>query len=125
MNGVQIAEFITQNISLAVVAIGAIVVGVQKLVKFFKKPNEEKILELRTWLLGVVTDAEAMYGGDTGKVKLAAVYDQFRTVFPSLADKITMDQFKGLVDTALGELQEYKETHTGVQKYLDNGGGLG
>lgn len=123
MNGVQIAEFITQNISLAIVAIGAIVVGVKKVISFFKKPTNEQILELKTWLIGAVADCEAAYGGDTGKIKLASVYDSFIAAFPMLANKITIDQFKGYVDTALGELKDYADSHEAVKAYIDEGKG--
>lgn len=119
MTGTQIAEFITQNISLAIVAIGAIVIGVQRLVSFFKKPSNEKIAELKAWLFGAVAAAEADLGSETGKLKLAAVYDNFRLTFPSLADKITIDQFNGYVNDILQELKTYADSHDNVKKYLE------
>lgn len=119
MTGTQIAEFITQNISLAIVAIGAIVIGIQRLVSFFKKPSNEKIAELKAWLFGAVAAAEADLGGETGKLKLAAVYDNFRLTFPALANKITIDQFNGYVNDILQELKTYADSHDNVKKYLE------
>lgn len=56
---------------------------------------------IKSWLLSVIVNAEKVYGGKTGKVKLSYVYGLFIEKFPKLAKIISFETFSTLVDEVL------------------------
>jgi len=62
---------------------------------------------IKSWLLSVIVNAEKVYGGKTGKVKLSYVYGLFIEKFPKLAKIITFDTFSALVDEVLKINENY------------------
>ena len=56
---------------------------------------------IKSWLLSVIVNAEKVYGGKTGKVKLSYVYGLFIEKFPKLAKVIPFETFSALVDEVL------------------------
>lgn len=63
--------------------------------------KEENLKMVKSWLLSVIINAEKIYGGKTGKVKLSYVYGLFIEKFPKLAKVITFETFSALVDEIL------------------------
>ena len=115
-------KFLIENwyIILTAMALGAL--AVVAVVRFFRLPREKQMENVRQWLLGAVTAAEAELGGGTGKLKLRQVYDAFLTKFPWLAQVVTFSQFSGLVDEALKEMRKLLEDNKAVQQLVAEGG---
>lgn len=115
-------EFLIENwyIILAVLAVLALAVFI--VIRFFRLPRAEQMENVRQWLLGAVTAAEAELGGGTGKLKLRQVYDAFLTKFPWLAPVVTFKQFSGLVDEALKEMRKLLEDNKAVKQLVAEGG---
>lgn len=61
--------------------------------------------KVQSWLLWAVTQAEGEFGGGTGKLKLAMVYDMFIAKFPKLQAVIPYNLFVQLVDKALDAMR--------------------
>ena len=62
--------------------------------------------KIRNWLLWAVIQAEKEFGGGTGKLKLAMVYDMFIAKFPKLQTIIPYALYSALVDEALVVMRE-------------------
>lgn len=62
--------------------------------------------KIKSWLLWAVTQAEKEFGGGTGKLKLAYVYDLFIAKFPKLQIIVPFSLFSALVDEALVLMKE-------------------
>lgn len=73
---------------------------------FFSLSKDEQIKQIKGWLLGAVTLAEAEFGGGTGKIKLSVVYDGFVEKFPWIARVLTFDKFSEYVDESLDEMRK-------------------
>lgn len=76
------------------------------IVRFTKMPKKEQIEVVRKWLLYIVIEAEQIFGGKTGPLKLVFAYDKFIERFPTVAKILTFDRFCDLVDDALEEMDE-------------------
>ena len=67
----------------------------------------------RNWLVYAVTEAEAKFGGKTGKLKLRYVYDLAVEAFPALVKALPFSFFSWAVDSALlimrGMLEDNKQ----------------
>lgn len=87
--------------------------------KFFSKPSEEQLANVKEWLLWAVTEAEKELGGGTGKLKLRQVYDLFIVRFPWLAKVVPFAFFSALVDDALIEMRKLLETNDAVQAHVE------
>lgn len=55
----------------------------------------------KNWLVYAVTEAEAKFGGKTGKLKLRYVYDLAVEAFPIIAKTLPFSFFSWAVDSAL------------------------
>ena len=55
----------------------------------------------KNWLVYAVTEAEAKFGGKTGKLKLRYVYDMAVEAFPVIAKTLPFGFFSWAVDSAL------------------------
>lgn len=93
------------NIELVVLIIAAAFIVFLEMVRIVStiKDNtkEENLKMVKSWLLSVIINAEKIYGGKTGKVKLSYVYGLFIEKFPKLAKVITFETFSALVDEIL------------------------
>ena len=74
----------------------------------------------RNWLVYAVTEAEAKFGGKTGKLKLRYVYDLAVEAFPVLAKTLPFSFFSWAVDAALlimrGMIEDNKQIADIVSK---------
>lgn len=86
----------------------ASIIGI-KTYKFSKLPVEQKFSRIRAWLIFAVTEAEKEWGGGTGQIKLAKVYDAFCAKYPIIKIFISMSVFSQLVDSALEEMKKVLE----------------
>ena len=77
----------------------------------------------RNWLVYAVTEAEAKFGGKTGKLKLRYVYDLAVEAFPVLAKTLPFSFFSWAVDSALlimrGMLEDNRQIAYIVNKKED------
>lgn len=99
------------NIELVVLIIAAAFIVFLEMVRIVStiKDNtkEENLKMIKSWLLSVIVNAEKIYGGKTGKVKLSYVYGLFVEKFPKLAKIITFETFSMLVDEVLKINESY------------------
>jgi len=74
----------------------------------------------RNWLVYAVTEAEAKFGGKTGKLKLRYVYDLAVEAFPIIAKTLPFSFFSWAVDSALlimrGMIEDNKQIADIVSK---------
>ena len=74
----------------------------------------------RNWLVYAVTEAEAKFGGKTGKLKLRYVYDLAVEAFPVIAKTLPFSFFSWAVDAALlimrGMIEDNKQIADIVSK---------
>ena len=77
----------------------------------------------RNWLVYAVTEAEAKFGGKTGKLKLRYVYDLAVEAFPVIAKTLPFSFFSWAVDAALlimrGMIEDNKQIADIVNKKED------
>ena len=100
---------------LAIVAIFIIYI----VVKFLTMPREEQIQKVQEWLLWAVTQAERIFGGGTGKIKLRYVYDLFIKRFPDIAKIISFTMFSALVDKALETFNQLLNSNKALEEYVN------
>ena len=100
---------------LAIVAIFIIYI----VVKFLTMPREEQIQKVQEWLLWAVTQAERIFGGGTGKIKLRYVYDLFIKRFPDIAKIISFTMFSALVDKALETFNQLLSSNKALEEYVN------
>ena len=81
-----IINFISQNYAIIILFIAIVIVAIVRAKNFSTLPREEQFEQIKGWLLGAVTLAEAQYGSGTGKIKLSVVYDAFVEKLPELVD---------------------------------------
>lgn len=60
----------------------------------------------KNWLVWAVSEAEAVFGSKTGKLKLRYVYDMAIERFPVIAKIIPFTLFGNLVDSALDIMRD-------------------
>ena len=86
--------------------------------KFMQLPTETQISKVREWLLYAVIEAEKTYQSGTGRLKLAATYNEFCKVFPGLVTIISFELFSKLVDEALVQMRSLLETNKDIEFYV-------
>ena len=82
-------------------------------------PKSEQVKQIKGWLLGAVTLAEAEFGSGTGKIKLSVVYDSFIEKFPWIAKVLTFEKFSEYVDEALVEMRKLLSTNEAVAAIVE------
>lgn len=112
-------EFIMEYWYIILAALAVIAVGVVLAVRFFKQPSSEQLAKVREWLLFAVTEAEAMFGSNSGQIKLRYVYDLFVSKFPWLAKLVSFEFFSKLVDDALDEMRELLDTNDAIAEFVN------
>lgn len=68
----------------------------------------------KNWLVWAVSEAEAIFGGKTGKLKLRYVYDLAIERFPVIAKIIPFTMFGRLVDSALEVMRDMIENNKNI-----------
>lgn len=105
-----------------IVALTAVIITVIYMIwHFWRLSREEKLMNVRAWLLGAVTLAEKELGSGTGKLKLANAYNQFILTFPKVAAWLPFETFSKMVDEALPEMRRLLESNVSVQAYVTGG----
>lgn len=92
----------TENIILAVI-LAAVLIGGGIYVNGFKN-----------WLVWAVSEAEAMFGSNTGKLKLRYAYELAVERFPMVAKFIPFTLFSKLVDSALFIMRDMIENNKNI-----------
>ena len=95
-----------QNIILGVI-LAVVVIGGGIYINGFKN-----------WLVWAVTEAETMFGSNTGKLKLRYAYELAIERFPILAKLIPFTVFGKLVDGALDVMREMIENNKSIAEAI-------
>lgn len=85
--------------------------------KWLKQPTSTQIASIKAWLLYAVTEAEAMLGSKTGKLKLHMVYDMAIERFHWLS-VVSFDKFSEWVDEALDEMRSMLLKNESINKIV-------
>ena len=112
-------KWIVDNWSLLVVVVCALVVVGIKAKKFTELPSEEQRNKIKECLLLWVIEAERLYKGGTGAIKLRYVYDKFIEKFPSIAPVVSFIMFSEWVDDVLVYMKHLLETNENINKYVE------
>ena len=81
---------------LILAAAFVIVMEVVRVVSTIKTNTKEDNLKMiKSWLLSIIVNAEKVYGGKTGKVKLSYVYGLFIEKFPNFCWRKILKVMKG------------------------------
>ena len=72
----------------------------------------------KNWLVWAVSEAEAMFGSNTGKLKLRYAYDLAIKQFPIVAKLIPFSMFSSMVDKALKIMREMIENNTSIAEAI-------
>lgn len=65
----------------------------------------------KSWLVWAVAEAETLFGGGTGKLKLRYAYELAISRFPTIAKLIPFSVFSAMVDGALVIMREMIENN--------------
>lgn len=104
-------------ITMIFIAACIIMVVTNKVKQWWSKDKEEKIKNVKEWLLYEVTEAEKLLGSGTGKLKLRYVYDKAVSKFPLVAN-VPFKTFSVWVDSALDEFKQMLDTNNQVRNYV-------
>lgn len=72
----------------------------------------------KNWLVWAVSEAEAMFGSNTGKLKLRYAYDLAIKQFPIVAKLIPFSVFSAMVDKALKIMREMIENNASIAEAI-------
>ena len=97
-----------------------IIGGAIAVFKFTALPKEEKIKQIKEWLLYAVIAAEQKFGSKTGKLKLSYCYNLFCEKMPFLAHVVTVEQFSNLVDEILEEMKDMINNNVRIAEVVSN-----
>ena len=112
-------EFITDNWYLLVTLICAVILMVSKIIQFLDLPTHKKEEEVKRRLLILCTEAEIALGGETGRLKLSQVYDEFCESYPYLKKWISFETFSEWVDEVLPAMREILESKVNDQDTIE------
>lgn len=134
-NVLKVLQFIYDNLPM-LLAIGAVSIGIaMKIKQFMKLSKEEKKAQLKAQgeqivallkkqLLAVVTKAEKEWGGGTGTIKKAWVWEQLTIQYNRLMEFIESgiidkELVDDLIETAVDELNEQLRKNTKVAEAVE------
>ena len=134
-NALKVLQFIYDNLPM-LLAIGAVSIGIAvKIKQFMKLSKEEKEAQLKAQgeqivallkkqLLAVVTKAEKEWGGGTGTVKKAWVWEQLTIQYNRLMEFIESgiidkELVDDLIEAAVDELNEQLTKNTKVAEAVE------
>ena len=113
-----------ETLHLGVLMIGGIFLVILETIRLIAaikhNTKEDNLKMIKSWLLSVIVNAEKIYGGKTGKVKLSYVYGLFIEKFPKLAKIVTFDTFSALVDEVLKIDENFINTNTNTYNITAN-----
>ena len=89
------------------------------IVKFFKKPKDQQIKDLKEWLLYAVVKAEKYLGSGTGELKLRYVYNLAISKFPFVSVFIPFETFSKYVDEALDQMKDILDKNETCKKTIN------
>ena len=117
-----------ETLHLGVLMIGGIFLVILETIRLIAaikhNTKEDNLKMIKSWLLSVIVNAEKIYGGKTGKVKLSYVYGLFIEKFPKLAKIVTFDAFSALVDEVLKIHENFINTNTNTYNITANSAGV-
>ena len=87
---------------------------------FSKSSKKDQIAMVKGILLYLVALAEKELGSKTGSLKLSQVYNEFVSKYPDLANVITYDEFKELVDSILEEFKDILNDKDKLNSLVDH-----
>lgn len=116
-----VLSFLTGNWLLIVLCVAAAIVLGYRIYKFVTSPSDVQIANLKEWLKGAVTEAEAVLGSGTGQLKLRYVYDLAIDKFSWLEKLVTFEQFSAMVDEALTWMNEQLTNNVAIKAYVIDG----
>lgn len=117
----NVLGFLVGNWVLIILCIAALAYLIYKVYKFTKAPSDVQIANLKEWLKGAVTEAEAALGSGTGQLKLRYVYDLAIEKFSWLETFVTFEQFSTMVDEALDWMDKQLSDNEAIKTYVING----
>lgn len=101
---------IIMYIILGVIGAGILALLIYNIIKIAKMPKEERRELLKTYLKGLVAEAEKAIGAGHGDIKFAQVEEWFNKKAPMIYKIILMllgkDNLKDLIEDALKEIKE-------------------
>lgn len=112
---------VLEDWSVVIAALSCVGVCALIVTRFFLKPTDEQINDVKQWLLYAVTEAEKDLGSGTGKLKLRQVYDLFLQRFPIVSRMISFEQFGQYVDDALDEMKRILAGNRQINRYVQTG----
>lgn len=74
----------------------------------------------KNWLVWAVSEAEAVFGNKTGKLKLRYAYDLAIKQFPIIAKIIPFALFSKFVDGALDVMRDMIENNKSIAEAINN-----
>lgn len=74
----------------------------------------------KNWLVWAVTEAESMFGSNTGKLKLRYAYKLAIERFPAIAKFIPFSLFSKLVDGALDIMRDMIENNKNISEVISS-----
>ena len=92
----------TKNVIIGVVLAGVVVAGGIYINGF------------KNWLVWAVSEAEALFGSNTGKLKLRYAYELAIARFPVIAKMIPFSVFSKMVDDALDIMRDMIENNKNI-----------
>lgn len=101
----KLVTYWLDNWEILLAAVSVIVVALHRIWEFIGLPTERKKAEIQARLLEWVREAEASLGRETGKFKLAQVYDLFCSQYPYVKKWFSLEEFDRMVRQALSEME--------------------
>ncbi|MEI6580143.1 MAG: hypothetical protein WCN92_11885 [Eubacteriales bacterium] len=86
-----------------------------------KHATKSQKIKVTQWLLWAVSEAEKQLGSNTGKLKLAMVYDMFLARFPQVARVMSFTVFSMLVDKALKQMADMIAGNPNIENLITGG----
>lgn len=114
----EIGSFIAGNWATIVLGVAVVAVVAVAVVKFCSLAAEDQESKIKEWLLYAVTMAEAEFGGGTGRLKLASVYDAFVEAFPFIKSFVPLTVFDEWVDDVLVEMRHLLQTNESINEVV-------
>ena len=104
-----------------VLGIGALIFTIGLSVyKFLGLPTKEQVIKIKQWLLLAVTEAEAIFGRETGQLKLRYTYDLFLSKFPVAAKIVSFETFSLWVDEVLEQMRHLLNTNEAIKGIVES-----
>lgn len=85
---------------------------------FITQTKEQRIANIKQWLIYACIEAEKLLGSKTGKVKLRYVYDLFISKYRFLSLLVTFEVFSNWVDESLQEVRYLIENNEAIEQYV-------